>query len=64
MITVGVAEKRLNMAAVAGSSQLTNHDVAAVTRLPGGTQTACKLGEVSGCVGLCAMNQLSFGQAS
>ena len=38
------AAKRLNMAAAAGPSQLTNHDVAAVTRLPERTQTACKLG--------------------
>ena len=36
VITANAAAKSFNMAATAGPSQLTNHKVAAVTRLPGG----------------------------
>ena len=36
VIIAKAAANRLNMAAAAGPSQLTNHDVAAVTRLRGG----------------------------
>ena len=36
VITANTAVKRLNMPAAAGPSQITNHDIMAVARLPGG----------------------------